>query len=179
MIIKTKRLTLRPFKNIDFQETYDIYKDEQTCRFLLHGAWDQTNAQEEFDRKVSKNILDKDHALSLAVLHEDKVIGDLSIWYTDKKETVEIGYSFNRLSSGNGYASEAVHEMIHQLFYELGVHRIQINMDARNKNSQNVCLRMGMRQEAHFIQDYWYKGEWSDSLVYGLLDSEYDNQLIY
>lgn len=173
LIIKTKRLILRPFQQNDFEETFAIYKDEQTCRFLLHDSWKSDNAHEEFNKKVLKNILDKDHTLNLAIVYEDQVIGDLSLWYTDVKETVEIGYSLNRSFAGNGFASEAVHEMIHQLFYELGVHRVQVNMDARNTNSQKVCIKIGMRKEAHHIQDFWYKGEWSDSFVYGMLESEY------
>jgi RimJ/RimL family protein N-acetyltransferase len=32
-----------------------------------------------------------------------------------------------------------------------------------------------MRQEAHLHRDWWGKGEWSDTLVYGLLREEWDS----
>ena len=32
--------------------------------------------------------------------------------------------------------------------------------------------RIGMRREAHFIQDYWSKGEWTDSYVYAMLEGD-------
>ena len=35
-----------------------------------------------------------------------------------------------------------------------------------------LCERVGMRKEAHFIEDYWSKGEWTDSFVYGMLLSD-------
>ncbi|PFJ45391.1 GNAT family N-acetyltransferase, partial [Bacillus cereus] len=35
-----------------------------------------------------------------------------------------------------------------------------------------LCERIGMRKEAHFIQDFWSENEWTDSLVYGMLSSD-------
>lgn len=35
-----------------------------------------------------------------------------------------------------------------------------------------LCERIDMRKEAHFIQDFWNKGEWTDSIVYGMLLSD-------
>ncbi|GEN86025.1 hypothetical protein OSO01_07640 [Oceanobacillus sojae] len=88
------------------------------------------------------------------------------------KDTVEIGYTFSSEASGKGYATEAVSVLVNNLFSEFKVHRIQANLDARNEASQKLCERIGMRKEAHFIQDYWSKGEWTDSLVYGMLSSD-------
>jgi RimJ/RimL family protein N-acetyltransferase len=100
------------------------------------------------------------------------VIGDLSVWFTGMKDTVEIGYSFSAETSGRGYATEAVSYFVRKLFEEFEVHRIQATLDARNVASQKLCERVGMRKEAHFIQDYWSKGEWTDSIVYGMLVSD-------
>ena len=69
-------------------------------------------------------------------------------------------------------ATEAVCSLVFKLFDEFNVHRIQANLDARNTASQKLCERIGMRQEAHFIQDFWSKNEWTDSLVYGMLSSD-------
>lgn len=88
------------------------------------------------------------------------------------KDTVEIGYSFSSVSGGKGYAKEAVGSFIAHLFNDYHVHRIQATLDARNTASQKLCERIGMRKEAHFIQDYWNKNEWTDSIVYGMLDHE-------
>jgi RimJ/RimL family protein N-acetyltransferase len=33
----------------------------------------------------------------------------------------------------------------------------------------------GLRQEAHFRQELWQKGEWRDSLLYAILESEWKN----
>jgi len=35
-----------------------------------------------------------------------------------------------------------------------------------------------MRKEGDFKEDFWNKGEWSDTLVYGILAKEWQNETI-
>lgn len=172
MKLETERLILRPFKEKDNEAVFNIYSDEKTCRYLLHGVWTDENRKENFQKKLNNKELTENSMLNLAVTYVDQVIGDISVWYTDMKDTVEIGYSFLASSSGKGYATEAIKAIINWGFKEKKVHRIQANLDARNTVSAKLCERVGMRKEAHFIQDFWNKGEWTDSLVYGILETE-------
>lgn len=172
MKLKTNRLVLRPFKNEDYEAVFNLYADEETCKYLLHEAWTKENAKKKFEKKIVNDKLAQYKTLNLAVTQEDRVIGEISVWYTDMKETVEIGCSFLAASSKKGYATEAVRAVIYWLFKDRNSHRIQANLDARNEASAKLCERVGMRKEGHFIQDFWSKGEWTDSLVYGMLISD-------
>ncbi|HDR7690182.1 GNAT family N-acetyltransferase (plasmid) [Bacillus toyonensis] len=172
MEITTERLIIRPFKGTDLQDVFAIYNNDDTCKYLLHNKWTHEDMQKRFDQKLANNVLTTESILSLAVIYRTKVVGDLSVWYTDMKDTVEIGYSFSNEVAGRGLATEAVSSLVFKLFDEFNVHRIQANLDARNTASQKLCERIGMRQEAHFIQDFWSKNEWTDSLVYGMLSSD-------
>ncbi len=171
-LLKTERLAIRPYKAEDMEDVFEIYKEKETCKYLLHDEWTVENRQEQFNKKLENHSLTPDAAVNLAVVFRERVIGDLSVWYIPMKDTVEIGYSFSAASSGRGYATEAIRSLISNLFSEHKVHRIQATLDARNISSQNLCERVGMRKEAHFMQDYWNKGEWTDSLVYGILHPE-------
>ena len=172
MEITTERLIIRQFKGTDLQDVFAIYNNDDTCKYLLHNKWTHEDMQKRFDQKLANNVLTTESILSLAVIYRTKVVGDLSVWYTDMKDTVEIGYSFSNEVAGRGLATEAVSSLVFKLFNEFHVHRIQANLDARNTASQKLCERIGMRQEAHFIQDFWSKNEWTDSLVYGMLSSD-------
>lgn len=175
MRFHTERLTIRPFESNDLHDVFTIYNDDDTCKYLLHDKWTYENRQEEFSKKLENSMLTKEAPLNLAVVNDTKVIGDLSVWYTGMKDTVEIGYSFSKEALGKGYATEAVSHLVKKLFVEFNLHRIQANLDARNKASQDLCERVGMRKEAHFIQDFWNKNEWTDSIVYGMLSSDLKN----
>ncbi|MFD1412986.1 GNAT family N-acetyltransferase [Oceanobacillus jeddahense] len=174
MEFKTDRLLIRPFNENDLQDVFHLYNNDATCKYLLHDKWTDENKQEEFHKKLENNVLTKETPLNLAVVSGAEVIGDLAVWYTEMKDTVEIGYTFSQEASGRGYATEAVSSLVKRLFAEYDVHRIQANLDARNEASQKLCERIGMRKEAHFIQDFWSKGEWTDSIVYGMLLSDLD-----
>lgn len=172
MEITTERLIIRPFKSTDSQDVFAIYNNDETCKFLLHNKWTLEDMQERFNKKLANSVLTKESMLSLAVIYEAKVVGDLSVWYIDMKDTVEIGYSFSNEVAGKGLATEAVGSLLYKLFDDFKVHRIQAKLDARNTASQKLCERIGMREEAHFKQDYWNKNEWTDSIVYGMLPSD-------
>jgi len=36
-----------------------------------------------------------------------------------------------------------------------------------------VCRRLGMRQEASYVESEWFKGEWTTLLVFALLEREW------
>ncbi len=58
-------------------------------------------------------------------------------------------------------------------FEEMKLHRIVGRCDARNTASARLLERLGMRREAHLVQNEWVKGEWTDELIFAMLDGEW------
>lgn len=52
MELKTERLLLRAFNSEDLQEVFTIYKDEDTCKYLLHDKWTEENKKRNSIRKL-------------------------------------------------------------------------------------------------------------------------------
>ena len=173
-MINTKRLKLRNVLKSDFDDIYEMYSDAQTCKYLLHEPWDENTKDSLFIDLFEKDNFDSESGLNLAVVLDDKVIGIISTWQTEMKETAEIGFTFNKNFSGQGYASEAALGLLDFLFVQKNMHRVIANCDARNTASAKLCKRIGMRKEAHFIKDYWNKGEWTDSFIFAVLQEELD-----
>jgi aminoglycoside 6'-N-acetyltransferase len=46
-------------------------------------------------------------------------------------------------------------------------------IDTRNAVSAAVAEKLGMRREAEFIEDEFFKGEWSSVWIYALLRAEW------
>lgn len=74
---------------------------------------------------------------------------------------------------GKGYASEAVAALFDFGFQTLGLHRIFADCDARNTPSCHVAEKVGMKLEGTLRENYFLKGEWCDSAMYGILDREW------
>ncbi len=76
------------------------------------------------------------------------------------------------LHQGRGLAQEALHHLIHHLFYDWNTHRVFAYVDPRNQASLALLRMLGLRQEAHFRQSLFWKGEWVDDVVFAILRSE-------
>lgn len=73
---------------------------------------------------------------------------------------------------GQGFASEAVQALLTLGFRHYRSHRITAQMDARNNASAALANRVGMRLEAHHLQDWFSKDVWTDTLVYARLSTD-------
>jgi RimJ/RimL family protein N-acetyltransferase len=103
-----------------------------------------------------------------------ELVGDLMLnWSSAEHRGGEIGYVFHPAYTGHGYATEAVHRLLHLAFDDLGLHRVIARVDADNHRSARLAARLGMRQEAHLVQNEWFKGRWSDELDFALLVHEW------
>jgi len=66
-----------------------------------------------------------------------------------------------------------VHRLLHLAFDDLGLRRVIARLDAENRPSARLAARLGMRQEAHLVQNEWFKGRWSDELDFAVLEHEW------
>ncbi len=171
-ILTTERLEIRLLQDCDFNDIVEIHRIPEVTRYMLHEPWTAADAEIRFQAMKRNDKMIPEKGLCFGVVFQERVIGDVSFWFTEMQQTVEIGYAFHPEYSGRGLASEAVSALIHHIFDNYPIHRLQANVDGRNRKSMALCKRAGMRQEAYFISDFWYKGKWSDSAVFGLLREE-------
>jgi RimJ/RimL family protein N-acetyltransferase len=102
------------------------------------------------------------------------LIGDLGVRFPrEDTRQAEIGITVAPAWQGKGYATEAVNAMLAHLFTTCNKHRVFASVDPRNVASLALLHRVGMRQEAHFRQSLWFKGEWADDMVFALLKTEW------
>lgn len=182
LALTTDRLILRAYRESDVEALLPIYSREDVARFLLCEPWSAEEARTEIAKRIPKTGLDTEsRALSLVVETKDSlddiegsiVIGDVSIWLTgETSEKAEIGWVLNPAVGGHGFASEAATALLNVAFDHYGLHRVVAQMDARNTASAKMATRIGMRREAHLRQDWWSKGEWTDTLIFGMLSSD-------
>jgi RimJ/RimL family protein N-acetyltransferase len=89
----------------------------------------------------------------------------------------EVGYIVNKRYQRRGYAAEALSAVIAQAFRE-GAHRIYAECDSRNVPSWKLLEKAGMRREAYFRQNIWFRRDdnglpvWKDTMVYALLKDD-------
>ena len=85
----------------------------------------------------------------------------------------ELGFTFAVAYQGQGYATEAVREVMRYAFVELKMHRVFARTDARNLRAQRLLERVGFRREGELRENSWFKGAWATDLLYAQLASEW------
>lgn len=173
--IDTERLRLRLHQHGDAHALQAIYKRPDVARYLLEDPWTPSDADRQVSQRIARTGLgDGSTALSLIIEHDGQVIGDVAIWLTNPDHGIaEIGWVLDPDWGGQGLATEAVHEVLRLAFAELGLHRVSAQMDARNTASARLAERVRLIREAHLRQDWWSKGEWTDTLIFGGLASDF------
>jgi RimJ/RimL family protein N-acetyltransferase len=175
--IITDRLILRPFTEDDLDALHAYQSLPEVTRYLYWDVRDRAATAEALKTRISKTTLEKEgDGLGLAVLLRDTgdLVGDVNLlWLSEEHGQGEFGFVFNPAFHGNGYAREAAVEMLRLGFEGLGLHRVIGRCDGRNGASANLMAKLGMRREAHYVQNEIVKGEWTDEIVYAMLADEW------
>jgi RimJ/RimL family protein N-acetyltransferase len=85
-----------------------------------------------------------------------------------------LGYELDPSHWGRGYATEAAAALLRFGFETLGLHRVWSYHVAPNERSAAVLRRLGFRQEGRLRENEHLRGAWHDTIVYGLLQSEWE-----
>jgi RimJ/RimL family protein N-acetyltransferase len=173
--IRTDRLLLRPWGRDERDAFHRLRGDPEVARYLYHGPLSRAEADGRLAEQRS-TITEAGQWMNVVVevAATGEVAGDVGLcWLSAGDRQVEIGYTFSPAFHGRGYATEAASAMVDLAFTGLGAHRVIGHIDARNTASAAVLERLGMRREAHFVENEWVKGEWTDDVVYAILSSEW------
>ncbi|CAN5468709.1 GNAT family protein [soil metagenome] len=173
--IVTPRLTLRLMTADDLDDVVAYQGREDVCCYLLHGP----RSREDLVPRIAEwgaatRMTRDDDYLQLAIQREQRVIGHMYLLLASVENLQgEIGWTLHPDFFGHGYATEASRAILDLAFETIGLHRMRAELDPRNDASIALCLRLGMRHEATFRQDMWFKGEWADTGVYAILAEEW------
>ncbi|CAN5451692.1 GNAT family protein [soil metagenome] len=177
--ITTARLLLRAATEDDAGDLLAYYGDPEVARYLPFDVLDEAGVADRLARFIRNATEpepeDGDAVVSAMIELDANLVGDVMLRRKPgpMRSMAEVGWVLNPAWSGRGIATEAARAMIDLAFGELGCHRVMANLDPRNLASARLCERLGMTREAHLRRDWFGKGEWSDTSIYGLLREEW------
>lgn len=174
--ISDDEITLRKIVDIDLDEIFEIYRNEELFKYspvmIKKSKNTVANMIGHFERDFHKK---KCIFLGICLNNEpEKVVGIAEIFdYSNEVNMITIGYRLNDKFWGNGIATKAVRVMVDYLFNDIGINRIQAFVMPENIKSQNVLERNGFIKEGTIRQGYTWKGQGIVDLnLYSLLISE-------
>jgi RimJ/RimL family protein N-acetyltransferase len=176
MEIRTDRLRIRELEETDAAACNEYERDAEVVRYQSNGIRSLQESLEYIQRSRKTILASPRLTFDLAVVlpGEDRLIGRAGIHVTDPESREgTIWYVLHPAHWGKGYIVEAMTALVDHGFGELGLHRVTADCDPGNHASARVAEKLGMRREAHFVENAWLKGVWVDSLIYAILDREW------
>lgn len=170
----SERLTLRRFVMADLPTLLAYRGDPEVARYQGWGVMSSADARAFIEAQRLQPVARAGEWLQIALERrsDGQHIGDLAL-KTDGEGQAEFGYTLARAFQGQGYMTEAAGRLLTFLFAELGLHRVSARVDVRNTPSQRVLERLNFRREAHFVEAFYIKGEWTSEYLYALLRREW------
>ena len=171
------RVTLRRFQLRDLEAFVAYRSSARVARFQSWDAPYPRVAGERFVREIMAQHPDTPgewFQFAVVLRSTGELAGDCAARpLADDPRQCEIGFTIAPEHQGHGYATEAARRLLGYLFAARGKHRVMACCDARNAASARVLERLGMRREGHLRESTWAKGEWTDDLLYAVLDREW------
>ena len=154
-MIETKRLLLRPFCPEDAADVLEyLYQPSVNCFACM-----KLNSLEEARAASKEKMAHSEYCFAIVLKDTGKVIGEIEAHpessQPDKAENYAMDtfspcWMLNPAYQGKGYAYEAAHAFFDYLFLQKGARRIYAFTEDYNLPSQNLCRKLGMRQEGLF-----------------------------
>jgi RimJ/RimL family protein N-acetyltransferase len=175
--IESSRLLLRPFKTADCESVLEYQSNPQVVRHVPWIVRDASMVEEALAKAINQTkLLRQGDYLSLALVRKSdgRLVGQMNAMFVSEKDQCgEIGYVVNPIFSRQGFATEASRALVTAMFDSKQFRRVIARFDDRNLASRGVVEKLGFREEAHFIMDGFFKGEWISTFIYATLRDEW------
>ena len=174
MELSTERLWFDGLRESDAKVLFDYRVDPQVSRYQ---GWRPATLDE------AKSFIRNQSGLArptpgvwfqraIRRIDDGSLIGDLGLLLSDDRQA-EFGITLAPSAQGQGYAREALGGLFRALFGRLDIHRVHASVDPRNVPCMALLQAAGMRQEAHFRESLWFRGEWVDDVIFAMLAHEW------
>jgi len=174
---ETERMRLRPYRFDDFDAFHEMHSREAVARYLPWRTRDLAASRRALGRHQEMRLEKDGDAITLAGEDKDtgRLVGEFVLFLRGRDGAGgEIGYVLHPDFQGRGLATEGAEHLLATAFGPLDLRRVVARLDARNAASAGVLRRLGMRHEAHLVQNELFKGEWSDEDDFAILRSEWE-----
>ncbi|WP_198663907.1 GNAT family N-acetyltransferase [Jiangella endophytica] len=175
MVLTTRRLRLRDFRDDDIDGLYALVSDDRLTRTLAFDSLDRVRAAGML-RTVVAQAADRprvEYYLAITLRDGDDVpIGFARLGLADVRAG-KLGYLIAAEHWNHGYATEAAAALLDLAFGPLGLHRVSAAIGPDNAASIAVAERLGLVREGRMRENVFTNGAWRDSLLYAVLAAEW------
>lgn len=147
---------------------------------LWRPALDSTPMNRDQGAEFLDNVISSEGGVHCLVCEGGEPVGFVSLAEsqygpdeTSRARSAELAYWIAPDHQGNGYGSDAAERMIQYAFEDRNLRRIDARLGSFNEASQGLLESLGFEHEGTLREASWFRGDYYDTLVYGLLRKDW------
>lgn len=178
--IETQRLVVRCFNPSDAQMLANsVAESVEHLKPWMPWAHNEPEPIEEKIKRLkrARGVFDlgQDYTYGIFNKDESRSLGAMGLHTRLGEHELEIGYWIHKDFIRQGLATEAAAALVKVAFEIIHIHRIEIHCDPANIASASIPSKLGFTHEGTLRAKTPFLDRWSDSMVWGLLETEYVN----
>jgi RimJ/RimL family protein N-acetyltransferase len=172
--LRTARTDLRAISLDDLAALHEVFSDPEAMRY-----WSSPPHRDERETRELIASIDRGQragsVLQWAIERraDRRLLGTVTLLPAGEQPRAELGFILGREHWGKGFAGEAQRRVVRFAFEELGLHRLEADTHPDNRSSARSLERLGFRREGLLRERWLVAGEYSDSVLWGLLAAEW------
>ena len=170
------RVRLRAPRAADAADVLAVFGDAGHLRYWSHGPLADLGAARAYVDGVGAGWRER-RLFQWAVTEPpaDRLVGTVTLVEWDREHRrAEVGFIVHPAHAGRGLATDAVRTALRFGVAEMGLHRVEADVDPDNAASLRLLERLGFRREG-LLRDRWFTfGTWKDTVLLGLLAADLD-----
>ena len=142
----------------------------------LHGSWvtapDNRTAFRSYLARFARSLRNAQHVGYVAVrVEDDSIVGvlNLSEIVRGAFESAYLGYYAFAPHAGKGYMTEALLLLLDAAYGEVGLHRVEVNVQPTNARSLALVERVGFAREGYSRRYVRIGSRWRDHLRFAMV----------
>lgn len=166
------------FSNFEDEYLEEITKAQWASDWTRHLVWDtiQPWNTEDWKEFVGDNNSNERFLFAILEIESNKFLGWVSLNEVQFKNrgaelSIAIIHDDDR---GKGYGYDALNLICNFSFYELGLHKIRLQVNSNNNNAVKLYEKIGFKKEGTDREALYQDGKWIDIYNYGLLFNEWE-----
>ena len=176
--IETKRLVVRCYNPSDAPLLAESVRESlEHLRPWMPWVYAEPEPMEEKVKRLKRFRgmfdLGQDFIYGIFNPEDTRLLGGTGLHTRLGANELEIGYWIHKDYINQGLVTESTAALVRVAFELLHVHRIEIHCDPANLASASIPRKLGFTHEGTLRAKTPFLERWSDSMIWGLLDSEY------
>lgn len=163
------RVYVRHVESRDRQEILALAKSSRA----LHSHWIAPPLTNQTFRLYLKRTHRDDHVgLACCLCDTDRIVGVININGIERGSimSASLGYYVSEQFQGQGYMTEGLKLATEYAFREVGLHRLEANIQPSNLRSRSLVERCGFQLEGLSKEFQFIDGKWRDHERWALIN---------